>query len=109
MLTNGFDASAISERPMLLVATTRKPVNGARAKPWFGPERASTMNVARAKLAPNDHEALCVRVRQRAQQHGVDHAEDRGAGADAERDRHGGDRGEPQVLAQSARGVGEIS
>jgi esterase/lipase superfamily enzyme len=39
---------------MLLVATTRKPVNGARAKPWFGPERASTMNVARAKLVPPD-------------------------------------------------------
>jgi hypothetical protein len=56
MAANGprFDASAISERPMLLVATTRKPVNGARAKPWFGPERASTMNVARAKLVPPD-------------------------------------------------------
>jgi esterase/lipase superfamily enzyme len=36
----------------LLVATTRKPVNGGRAKPWFGPERASTMTVARAKLVP---------------------------------------------------------
>jgi hypothetical protein len=47
-----FDASALSVDPMLLVATTRKPVNGRRAKPWFGPERASTMIVARAKLVP---------------------------------------------------------
>jgi esterase/lipase superfamily enzyme len=38
--------------PTLLVATTRRPANGARAKPWFGPERASKMTVARAKLTP---------------------------------------------------------
>ncbi len=47
-----FDASGLSLNPVLLVATTRKPVNGARAKPWFGPERASAMSLARAKLAP---------------------------------------------------------
>src|SRR6266571_7076268 len=47
-----FDASGLSLNPVLLVATTRKPVNGARAKPWFGPQRASAMTVARAKLAP---------------------------------------------------------
>ena len=39
----------------MLVATTRKPVNGGRTKPWFGPERATRMTVARAKLvAPDD-------------------------------------------------------
>jgi hypothetical protein len=38
-----FDASLLSGDPTLLVATTRKRVNGGRAKPWFGPERASTM------------------------------------------------------------------
>ena len=48
------DASAVSDTPTLLVATTRKPVNGGRAKPWFGPERASPMSVARAKLTPPD-------------------------------------------------------
>jgi esterase/lipase superfamily enzyme len=47
-----FDASALSVDPTLLVATTRKPVNDGRAKPWFGPERASTMIMARAKLVP---------------------------------------------------------
>ena len=49
-----FDASSFSVDPTLLVTTTRKPVNGGRAKPWFGPERASTMTVARAKLVPPD-------------------------------------------------------
>ena len=42
------------ERPTLIVATTRKPVNGARAAPWYGAERASSINVARAKLTPPD-------------------------------------------------------
>src|ERR1700760_281662 len=49
-----YDASALCIAPTLLVTTTRKPVNGGRAKPWFGPERASTMTVARAKLVPPD-------------------------------------------------------
>jgi esterase/lipase superfamily enzyme len=49
-----FDASSLSTEPTLLVTTTRKRVNGGRAKPWFGPERASTMTVARAKLVPPD-------------------------------------------------------
>ncbi len=50
-----FDAAELTTNPMLLVATTRKPVNGARAKPWFGPDRAAKLSVARAKLtAPAD-------------------------------------------------------
>ena len=50
----GLDAAELAASPTLLVATTRKPANGARAKPWFGPERASRMSVARAKLTPPD-------------------------------------------------------
>jgi esterase/lipase superfamily enzyme len=49
-----FDAAELSLNPVLLVATTRKPVNAARAKPWFGHERAARMSVARAKLTPPD-------------------------------------------------------
>ena len=49
-----YDASSLSLDPTLFVATTRKPVNGARAKPWFGPERASAITIARAKLVPPD-------------------------------------------------------
>ncbi|HEY2137506.1 MAG TPA: alpha/beta fold hydrolase, partial [Xanthobacteraceae bacterium] len=49
-----YDASALVGDPTLLVATTRKPVNGATASPWFGTERASTMSVGRLKLTPPD-------------------------------------------------------
>jgi esterase/lipase superfamily enzyme len=48
------DAAEISGNPTLLVATTRKPVDGARTKPWFGTERAASMMLARAKLVPPD-------------------------------------------------------
>jgi esterase/lipase superfamily enzyme len=47
-----FDASSISTSPTVLVATTRNPVNGGRAEPWFGAKRASSLTLARAKLAP---------------------------------------------------------
>jgi esterase/lipase superfamily enzyme len=49
-----YDAASLSVEPTLLVATTRKPVNGGRTKPWFGPERATRMTVGRAKLVPPD-------------------------------------------------------
>ncbi|MPZ39288.1 MAG: alpha/beta hydrolase [Rhizobiales bacterium] len=49
------EAAALVSNPTLLVATTRKPVNGGRANPWYGSERAPTMSVARAKLTPPDY------------------------------------------------------
>jgi esterase/lipase superfamily enzyme len=49
------DASALVLNPTLLVVTTRKPVDGARGKPWFGIERASKMTIARATLTPPDN------------------------------------------------------
>jgi len=48
------DASELSVHPSLVVATTRKPVKGGWEKPWFGPERGSTVTIALAKLAPPD-------------------------------------------------------
>src|SRR5262245_18858279 len=49
------DAAELTANPTLLIATTRKPINNARAKPWFGTERAARMSIARAKLvAPSD-------------------------------------------------------
>jgi esterase/lipase superfamily enzyme len=53
-----FDASSLSVDPTLLVVTTRKPVNGGRAKPWFGPERATSMRVAQARLVAPDESRL---------------------------------------------------
>src|SRR5215467_6554889 len=49
-----FGASALVNSPTLLVATTRKPVGGARAKPWFGTERSRKITLARATLIPPD-------------------------------------------------------
>jgi len=48
------DASELSANPVVLVATNRKPVDGARSKPWFGPERASGLSIAHARLTPPD-------------------------------------------------------
>jgi len=53
-----FDASSLSADPTLLVITTRKPVNGGRTKPWFGPERATSMTVAQARLVAPDESRL---------------------------------------------------
>ncbi|MHB0769735.1 alpha/beta hydrolase [Bradyrhizobium sp. 5.13L] len=53
-----FDASSLSADPTLLVITTRKPVNGGRSKPWFGPERATSMTVAQARLVAPDESRL---------------------------------------------------
>ena len=49
------EASALAGNPTLLIATTRKPVNGGRASPYFGPERASNLTIARAQMTPPDH------------------------------------------------------
>jgi esterase/lipase superfamily enzyme len=43
--------SDIATNPLLYVVTTRREVDGARTDPWFGPERASRMNIARVRLA----------------------------------------------------------
>jgi esterase/lipase superfamily enzyme len=48
-----YDASDLAANPTLLVATTRKPVGGARAEPWFGTDRGA-LSAARVKLAPPD-------------------------------------------------------
>jgi esterase/lipase superfamily enzyme len=56
-LTSGgarYDAAELYGKPTLLVATTRKPVEGAQVRPWFGTERASGMTLARATLVPPD-------------------------------------------------------
>ena len=49
-----FDASDISASPTLLVATNRKAVDGARAKPWFGGDRSQTLSIMHARLTPPD-------------------------------------------------------
>jgi esterase/lipase superfamily enzyme len=48
-----FDASELSSRPTVLVATTRKSVKGGRVSPWYGPERGQ-MSLARVTFTPPD-------------------------------------------------------
>ena len=62
----------------------------------------------RAALADHD-EPIGIRVRQRAQQHGVEDAEDRGVRADAERQRHERDRREAGRAPQQPRGVAHVA
>jgi esterase/lipase superfamily enzyme len=57
-----FDAAELSANPVLLVATTRKPVNGASARPWFGHGRAR-LSVARARLTPPNEGRFSVGIR----------------------------------------------
>lgn len=53
--TTRFYASRLSASPTLLIATTRKPVSGARAKPWYGSERGR-LSIARVYLTPPSEE-----------------------------------------------------
>ena len=57
---------------------------------------------------PHHHEPIGILVRERLEQDGVDHREDRGVRADAERehDEHGG--GEAGALAEAAKGVAHV-
>jgi esterase/lipase superfamily enzyme len=48
---DGTPAADIATQPTLSVVTTRKPVNDARAAPWFGSERGSQMSIALVRLA----------------------------------------------------------
>src|SRR5712691_7516585 len=67
------------------------------------------LDVPRAQLAPHDDETRRVRVRKRTKQDRIHDTENRRAGSDAERDRDRRDGRKPDVLAQPARGVGQVS
>jgi pimeloyl-ACP methyl ester carboxylesterase len=43
------DTSRLSVSPTILAATTRKPVNGGRGKPWYGPDRGG-LSLSRVTL-----------------------------------------------------------
>src|SRR5438034_11479668 len=59
--------------------------------------------------SPHDDETRRVRVRKRTKQNRIHDTENRRAGSDAERDRDRRDGRKPDVLAQPARGVGQVS
>jgi len=59
-------------------------------------------------LSRQRDDAIGTVIAERPQQHRVDHAEDRGVGADAERERANRQQREPGLAAQRARGVAKI-
>jgi hypothetical protein len=59
-------------------------------------------------VLPDSHQGVRISEGQWPQHHGVDHAEDRGIGADAEGQRQGGDEGEARALPERSRGVPDI-
>ena len=62
-----------------------------------------------AEVAREDgHDLGRPRHRHRAQEQRVHEAEDRGVGADAESERHHGDRGEARMLHEKAHGLAEV-
>jgi hypothetical protein len=66
-------------------------------------------NVAVAQVGPHRAEPRGIAVGERAQQHGVDHAEDRGGRADAERNRQDGGDGKGRLPAQAAHREREVA
>src|SRR5262249_10925233 len=98
-----------------LDATWREEARDRFERRRLGPEVLDIWNrerevhhVPRAQLGPDEHEARRIGVRQRAEQHGVDDAEDCRAGTDAKRDRDDRDGREAWVLAQSTHTVGDV-
>jgi esterase/lipase superfamily enzyme len=50
-ITGSIDSSSIALDPTFTAFTTRNAVDGARARPWFGTERARRPTVARVRLS----------------------------------------------------------
>src|SRR5439155_19066381 len=65
-------------------------------------------NAAIVRDSRNPNQAVGIAKRQRAQQQGIDHAEDGGAGTDAESDDQDREGCEPGVAAQGSDGVAQI-
>ena len=80
------------------IALTKVPVLG----------RAELLAGYAVELGMHHHHLGRPLVRQRAQEHAVHHAEDRRGGADAERERGHGERGEGRTTAQAPEGLPEI-
>ena len=67
------------------------------------------LDVALAHIGEREDQAVRILVRQAAQENGVSYAENRSAGADAERDGENGGGGKDRALAQSAERVGKVT
>ena len=74
-----------------------------------GPIRARlAMQSAARVVGPDERESARIAIRKRPKHHGVDDAEHRGVGADAERQRDDRDGREARRSAQATRGIAHI-
>ena len=87
-----------SELPQGLVLIL--PIRVVSTARQLGPERGDDLG--------NPYQAVAARIGQGPQQDGVYHAEDGGVGADAQRQREHGHRGESRVSAQLAKPVAQV-
>ena len=74
------------------------------AEVWIG--NRSTLKIRLVLV--QGHQLVWVRERQRAQQHAIDHGEQRGIGSDAQSQSHHRHRREPRTLHQHAKAVAQI-
>jgi len=79
----------------------------APVKEVEGVDHVSEISFARRGF-PDPDQAFGLGIRQRSEKDGVDDAENRGVGADADSERDDGDGGEAEVRAQGAEGVPEV-
>ena len=75
----------------------------------IGVGKRKVLDVALAHIGEREDELVRILVREAAQENGVGHAEDRGAGADSESDGEDGRGGKDRALAQSAERVCEVA
>jgi hypothetical protein len=74
----------------------------------FGLRHGHLTPFAAQQLGPEAHQLIRLRIRQRLEQHRVDHAEDRGVGADAQRERQHGHDGERRAPPEPAQRESKI-
>ena len=96
-------------RLMLPSANAATPAKRARPLaqvPVFG--HAELRERLLVPVAPDHRQPLGTLIRQRPEEHAVDHAEDRGVGADAEREGEHRHEREARPLPQAPEGVPEV-
>ena len=96
------ESAALVERLAVEEVRERQPIV------VVGHRRAGALDARARKRVVEKDEAVGFGIRQRPQQHGADDGEDRGVGADAERQRQDGGQREGAILAEQPEREAEI-
>jgi len=84
----------------------RKP--GTLRAPVFESTTGDRIRLTVGHRFPNSHELFGIGIRQRLNQHRIDHAENRSVGSNAQRQRDHGNQGEARFLDQHSRAVAQV-